>query len=72
MKTTRKSTKATAPKRKPIKREDVLKASERIYKLRDALYKKFNNRWENYYGKDQFKKAINALNEAGSEIRNLY
>lgn len=59
-------------KKKPIKRDDVLKASERIYKLRDAIYKKFNNRWENYYGRDQFKKAINALNTAGSEIRNLY
>lgn len=62
----------TTPKRKPINRDSLKKDCSRILKLRDAIYKKYNNRWQNLYGKDQFNKAINALKEAELELGYMY
>lgn len=74
MATTKKTTtkKAAPAKRAPINLVVLRKDVVRIDKLRSALYKKYNNRWQNSYGKDKFIKAINALKEAGMELGDMY
>ena len=45
---------------------------QRIYKLRDAVYKKFNNRWSNQYCKERFQNALNYMNKAATELGEMY
>lgn len=69
--TAKKST-ASAPRKKPVKRSDVVAACDRINKLRDALYKKMKGRWSNSYGHDQFDAAMKHLTMAAYELNNMY
>ena len=72
MATKKTTSKKPVSRKKTVNRDERLKMVQRIYKLRDAVYKKFNNRWSNQYCKERFQNALNYMNKAATELGEMY
>ena len=75
MATTKKTSptaKKAVPRKKKVDIDERMKYVDRIFKLRDSVYKKFHGRWSNSYGKDQFEKALKLLSDAATTLNAMY